>query len=98
MLLSGMKITKICKALSSETRLKILKILIDKKLSSANVHREYNKRFHEKRHRESIYRALEKLVSAEILMKEYDTTRKEIVYSLKHKEITINLKNQKVVT
>jgi len=90
-----MDLTKVCKALSSDTRLKILKILVDKNLSAANVFKEYRKR-DDKRHRESIYRALEKLVDAEILRKEYDEKGKEIVYVLEHKEFTIDLINQRI--
>lgn len=93
-----MDITKVCKALGSDTRLKILKILADKKLSAAKVYKEYSKRFHGKIHRESIYRALEKLVDAEILGKEYNKKEKEIVYVLKHRELTINVIDQTILT
>jgi len=92
-----MDITKVCKALSSKTRLKILKILVDKKLSASNIYKEYNRIYREKRRRESIYRALEKLVEAEILRKTYNDKEKEIVYELKHKELTINLLDQKIL-
>jgi len=84
------------KALGSETRLRILRLLANKKLSAANVYREYVRNFHDRMHRESIYRALEKLVNAEILNKEYDEKEKEIVYGLRYKKLTIDLVNQRI--
>jgi len=91
-----MNLAKTLKALGSETRLKILKLLGCRRLSSANIYKEYAKGFRDGMHRESIYRALEKLVDAEILKKEYDETEKEIVYGLRHRRLIIDLINQKI--
>ena len=93
-----MDIIKACKALSSDTRLNILRILVNKRLSAAGVYREYSKSFRDQKHRESIYRALEKLVDAEVLEKEYNKDAKEIVYVLRCKQLIIDLINQKIIT
>lgn len=92
-----MKLSKVCKALSSITRLRILKILVDRRLSAADIHKEYNKYFEDRLHRESIYRALEKMVDAEILTKEYDGKRKQLVYFIRHKNLKIDLIEQTVL-
>jgi len=91
-----MAIDEICKALGSETRLRILEILANGGMSSVKVYHEYSKKFHDKKQRESIFRALQKLVNVNILEKVYDDKKKEIIYKLKAKEITIDLVNQRL--
>jgi len=86
-----MDVKKIASALSSETRLKILKILAKKELSSVDVYRGYIRIYNDKKHRESIYRDLEVLVTAELLEKKYDSSSKQIIYHLKVKKITLDL-------
>lgn len=80
-----------CKALSSDTRLKIIKIIIEKgPLSSKEVHSEFIKR-HENKRRESIYKGLEILREANILEKQYDDSETKIVYKIMNEKLKIDL-------
>ena len=83
-----MNIQKLAAALSSNTRILIAKLLTKKPLSSIEVYRELKK---EKNIlRESVYRALEKLVEAGLLKKIYDQTEKKVKYKLVKKKIIID--------
>lgn len=86
------------KALSSDTRLKILKILVNNELASIEVYNKYIEKFKGQKQRETIYRALETLLSADILEKKYDNEKKSLVYSIKHNQLIIDLIEQKVTT
>ncbi|MDP2788569.1 MAG: transcriptional repressor [bacterium] len=88
----------VSRALSSDTRLNILKILVNNDLSSIEVYNKYVEKFDGKKHRETIYRALETLLSAGILEKKYSNERKNVVYSIKYNQFIIELINQKVKT
>jgi len=88
-----MEIHQVAKALSSQTRIKLLKILNNKQMSSMAIFTEYNIKNNDNKHRESIYRSLEILVKAGILDKKYDVQSKEILYQIKINEVKINLKN-----
>ncbi|MCX9014345.1 MAG: hypothetical protein OIN89_06085 [Candidatus Methanoperedens sp.] len=92
----NLNLETVAKALSSDTRLKILKLLVDKNLSSIEVYKEYKQRFHEDKHRETIYRGLELLLDAGVLDKRYNKTNKNVVYYIKNKELTIDLVTQKL--
>lgn len=89
---------KVSRALSSETRLNILKILVNNKLASIEVYNKYIDKFKGEKQRETIYRALEALLSADILEKKYDNEKKNLVYSIKHNQLIIDLIEQKVTT
>lgn len=83
-----MNIQKLAAALSSNTRILIAKILTKKPLSSTEVCRELKKE--KSILRESVYRALERLVEAGLLKKMYDQTDKKVKYRLVKKKITID--------
>ena len=83
------------RALRSEVRVRLLKILSEGELSAIDAFRKYNEHF-ERKHRESIYRDLELLVACEMLKKKYDEKRKEIVYTLITPELKVNFRNGEV--
>ena len=91
-----MEIKNISSALSSETRLRILKILSASNLSSIDVHKEYIQKYPDKKHRESIYRELEILHTAGLLEKKYNSEGKQIEYGIKIKKFTIDLITQNI--
>ena len=74
---------EVAQALGSRHRLAILRILSGRpRATAAEVHSAFRERFGG-RHRESIYRDLERLVAAELVEKRYDAKRKALVYSLR---------------
>ena len=85
-----MKLEEVCMALADQTRRRLVSIVESEgPLSSKQAHQIFHQRYSDLR-RESIYKALERLVSAEILSKEYQKNR-GIVYSLCTDEILLNL-------
>ena len=87
-----MEAVDIGRALKSQTRINIMKILSGRKLRAIDVFNEYRRRFPEKsRHRESIYTELELLLKLGILDKAYEIKRKGVVYTLKAQVIKIDL-------
>lgn len=91
-----MEAEKVIKALNSRTRRKILKILSNgpknvKEISKL-LREEYNVNI---RYRESVFKALEKLVEADIVEKFYEKN-KGILYRLKRRKITIDLVEEEV--
>jgi len=86
-----MDIEKVVKALNSRTRRKILKILSEgpknvKEISIA-LREQYSTNI---KYRESVFKALEKLVEANLVEKFYEKD-KGIAYRLKREKITIDL-------
>ncbi len=71
-----MEITKIGKALSNETRIKILGLISQDDRSSIETYREYQNEFADDKHRETIYRELEHLVEVNLVEKYYDDEEK----------------------
>jgi len=88
----------VSRALSSDTRLNILKILVNNELASIEVYKKYIEKFKGDKQRETIYRALETLLRADILEKKYDNEKKSLVYSIKNNQLIIDLIEQKVKT
>lgn len=86
-----MDVTEVGKALSNETRVKVLCLLADGPRSSIETYERYERKYEEGKHRETIYRELETLVDAEILTKEYNETAGQIEYRLKHRHLSVNL-------
>ncbi|MBP7087124.1 MAG: winged helix-turn-helix transcriptional regulator [Methanomassiliicoccales archaeon] len=86
-----MEIEEVAKALSSETRLKILKLLAEGEASAVHVYKVYNERFSDRRERATIYRELEVLYKSNFLVKTYKEESKEIVYRLAARSINIDL-------
>ncbi|MBC7092271.1 MAG: helix-turn-helix transcriptional regulator [Nitrososphaeria archaeon] len=87
------KIYKISRALSSETRLKILKIIGSSSLTLSEITEKFNNSYHTHMYKESIYRELEQMVNAGILRKKYYQKDKKLKYEIAKKEIIINLGN-----
>lgn len=86
-----MDIAEVAAALSDRTRLRLLEIIHDKgPISSKRAHEEFVRRFDDRR-RESIYKALEKLVDAGILVKTYDREGEGLVYEIAYKRVIIDL-------
>jgi DNA-binding transcriptional ArsR family regulator len=86
-----MEIEKVAKALSSDTRLKILKLLAEGEASAVHVYKMYNEKFSDRRERATIYRELEVLYKSNFLVKTYKEESKEIVYRLSARSINIDL-------
>ncbi len=79
------------KALSSDTRLKILKLLAEGEASAVHVYKMYNEKFSDRRERATIYRELEVLYKSNFLVKTYKEESKEIVYRLAARSINLDL-------
>lgn len=86
-----MEIEEVAKALSSDTRLKILKLLAEGDASAVHVYKMYNERFSDRRERATIYRELEVLYKTNFLVKTYREESKEIVYRLAARSISLDL-------
>jgi len=86
-----MEIEEVAKALSSETRLKILRLLAEGEASAVHVYKVYNERFSDRRERATIYRELEVLYKSNFLVKTYKEESKEIVYRLAARSINLDL-------
>ncbi len=84
------KVVELSKKLSSETRLKIIGILDDDKLSFQDVRDRYEDKYKDIR-RETVYRELENLKESNLVKKEYDDENKVFLYSLKYDLVEINL-------
>jgi len=87
----------VASALRSKDRMRILQLIGSEQLSSIEVYRRYSNKYSKEKHRESIYRDLEMLVAAGILEKKYSVEKKQITYSLKAKEISIELPSGKTI-
>ena len=90
---------KVVSALNSKLRREIIKLLNESSLTVTEIFKEINKKneYHVK-YRESIYRAVEKLVDAGLVTKYYDTEKKAICYRLAVKTIKLNLIEDRVET
>ncbi len=91
-----MDVEKVIKALNSKTRRKILKILSTGPKNVKEISRilteEYSVNI---KYRESVFKALEKLVEADLVEKFYKKN-KGILYRLKKEKIIIDLVNEEV--
>lgn len=85
-----MDLSNVASALASFTRRKILMVLADQPMNVQEVLETLNQLGFRIKYRESVYRALEKLVDAELVEKFYDK-RKRICYQLPKRKIEINL-------
>lgn len=85
-----MDLKKVIPALYSETRRKILTILAEGPMTVQETLYKLNQLGFKIKYRESIYRALEKLVNAELVEKFYDR-EKGICYRLSVRRIEIDL-------
>jgi Fe2+ or Zn2+ uptake regulation protein len=85
-----MKIGKVISALNSELRREILRIISERPMPVIQVLEELRKKGYTVKYRESIYRALEKLVDSELVEKCY-IKGKGLCYRLKVKSVKIDL-------
>lgn len=92
-----MKIDKTVAALNSELRREILKIISKEPMTVIQVLEELRKRKFEVKYRESVYRALEKLVDSELVEKCY-VKEKGLCYKLKVKTLRIDLTKGEIET
>jgi len=82
--------------LSSRLRIQILKILGNGAMSVNEIQSELTRRGFRVRYRESVYKAVEKLVSIGLVTKYYDSTKKSIAYGLQKTRIEVDLKTGKI--
>ncbi len=88
-------VKEVSKKLSSETRLKIIKILDENQLSFREVRNIYEDKYKDIR-RETVYRELENLREANIVSKRYDEEKKVLLYSLEYDLVKINLSSMEL--
>ncbi|USZ68737.1 hypothetical protein NGM10_03120 [Halorussus salilacus] len=86
-----MEITRIGQTLSSETRIKIVRLLADSPDSAVGAFERYERQHEEGKHRETIYRELENLVDAQLVSKEYNDERGRIEYVLRYERLSVDL-------
>lgn len=91
-----MNIEAVGTALSNSTRVRLLRILSDSSHTASSAHREYDRRFSDGKHRESVYRELEKLVERGLVDKHYETESKELRYSLRCRRLELDLGESEV--
>lgn len=85
-----MDIEKVVAALNSDLRREILKIIAGQTMTVVEVLKELNKRGLEVRYRESVYRALEKLLDAGLVQKYY-IKEKGLCYKITLNRIIIDI-------
>ena len=89
-------IEKVVKALNSETRRKILRILAEEPKTIKEMAEALRKSYSiNLKYRESVFKALERLVEADLVEKHYEKER-GLVYKLKKKEIIVDLTEEEV--
>jgi len=81
---------RVFSALSSKTRIEILRILAVKPSGVMEILDELRRRGFGIKYRESVYRALEKLTAAGLLEKYYDKKQKGIRYRLVKTKLEID--------
>lgn len=87
---------KIFSALSSKTRIEILRILTAKPSGVTQILNELEKRGFGIKYRESVYRALEKLAAAGLVEKYYDRKEKGIRYRLVKTKLEMDFQTGKI--
>jgi Fe2+ or Zn2+ uptake regulation protein len=90
-----METDKVISALNSELRREILKIISKEPMPVVQVLEELKKRKYDVKYRESVYRALEKLVDSGLVEKCY-IKNKGLCYKLKVKIVKIDLSKSEV--
>lgn len=86
---------EVCKELSNEIQLELLKLLKTKK-NINQLQKELKEKLKKQIYRETIYNKLEKLVELGIAQKEYDSTSKRLVYYTLVKGIMLDLENLQI--
>lgn len=94
--LDTVNVEGVLKGLSSDTRLLIINTLKSKPKSAIEIFNDISSEAGIK-NRETIYRALEKLVEIRILEKKYDLFQKKFIYRIKNDTVTLSLLSDQVV-
>jgi Fe2+ or Zn2+ uptake regulation protein len=89
------EVDKVISALNSNMRREVLKIISEEPMTVIQVLEELKRRKFEVKYRETVYRALEKLLDAGLVEKYYDMER-GLCYRIKVKLITIDLSNSTI--
>jgi Fe2+ or Zn2+ uptake regulation protein len=92
-----MEVDKVVSALNSKLRREILKIISEEPMNVIQVLRELRKRKLDVKYRETVYRALEKLVNSGLVEKHY-IKGKGLCYKLAVKIVKIDLTKGEVET
>lgn len=91
-----MNIEDVGAALSNLTRVRLLRILSDTSHTASSAHEEYDRRFSDSKHRESVYRELENLVEQGLVEKHYETESKELRYTPRFTRLELDLEQSEV--
>ena len=91
-----MELTKVGSALSNRTRVRLLQLLSEQSHSTQSACEEYNDKYSDSKHRESIYRGLEKLVESGLVRKEYESENKRLEYTLRVESLYVDLEKATV--
>ena len=91
-----MEVIAVGKALSSETRIRILRLLSERARLSSETFERYGEEYDDEKRRETIYRELENLVETGLLAKEYNETAGRIEYRLRNRRLLFDLESSTV--
>jgi DNA-binding transcriptional ArsR family regulator len=91
-----MDVLDVCAALSNETRLRLVSILLNEGPMTSKVAHETFVGQYEQRRRQSIHSALETLVEAEIVEKSYSKPDGGIVYDVPDSRLVVDLESLEV--
>jgi DNA modification methylase len=92
----SLNVEDVLKGLSSETRLVIIDNLKSNSKPAVEIFNDISIKTGIK-NRETVYRALEKLVEIKVLEKKYDNYQKRFLYKIKNDTITLNLLSDQVL-
>lgn len=91
-----MDVSDLGSILSNPTRVRLIRLLSTESYSATEAYEVYNRSFEPSKHRESIYRELEKLVESGLVEKSYSESSKRLEYSLQYSAVSIDLANSDV--
>lgn len=91
-----MEFTEVAHALSSRTRVRLMQIVLDSPVSSAEAFQRYQSQYDTPSHRESIYRELENLAETGLLEKRYESEEKELVYVARDDTVCLDMREMVV--
>jgi len=85
---------KVIQVLSPKTRREILRTIIDRPKTLMEIYQELKKKNIPIKYKESVYKALEKLVSVELVEKIYE--KRTVFYKSKFSKIGVDLISEKI--
>ncbi len=86
-----MELMEVAHALSSRTRVRLLQIVLDTPVTSAEAFEQYRAEYESPSRREYIYRELEHLAEVGLLEKRYESDDKELVYVGRGKSVSLDV-------